>query len=54
MLDRCINILSGIIVIAVLCGLIVLGFEAVDREMAQRESHNRIHRHDLIGGGRGR
>lgn len=50
-MNRLINIISSVIVIAVMCGLVILGFDAIDREMAQRErqpSHNHIHRHDLI------
>jgi hypothetical protein len=49
-----INVISGLVVVAVFCGLVVMGFTAIDREMAARErpSHNHIHRHDLLGGRR--
>jgi uncharacterized membrane protein YsdA (DUF1294 family) len=56
-MNRLINIISGLVVVVVFCTLIVMSFTAIDREMAARErqlSHNHIHRHDLIGGGRGR
>ena len=48
------NVISFILIMLIFLALIHLGFQAIDTEMANRESHYRIHRHDLLGGGRGR
>ena len=45
--DLIANIAAGIAVFIVLVVLVVATFDGIDREMANRETHNRIHRHDL-------
>lgn len=50
--DLIANLSAGLVVFVVLAVLVVATFNSIDSEMANRETHNRIHRHDLAERGR--